>query len=424
MSRSPFTMNRRSPSGPRISWQEPVEDFADLPLDGNEDGDVRITTATDEIWIWDGAAWVPPTGLGTDERVKVSAADTTPGYLSDKLPTTSNVATSIGTPGGNEDLLLSVVGVTESAGPTSLSLGAIPADSFLKRVGASIVGIPGGGASTIWVKDPVASFAALPLVGNTAGDIRVTLDSGYGYVWDGARWTSIGGANPSQFSRECDFFEDFLAANGTNIGATGWFGSTSGAGTNAVVGTTLLDGSHQGILSQQTGSTATGRSSVLQNGLSYSNVGASGGVAFAEWLCNFGDALSGGGQDYTVMYGYSDSAGGAGFGANAALLTHDPAISATNWVARSIVGGVSTTTNTGIAIAAAGTWQKLGVVLSSTGAVYTIDGVVGASHAAAALPLAGVGWAPIVKIQKTLGNTQRRLRTDYCAWGYRLSAPR
>lgn len=133
-------MNRRSPSGPRISWQEPVDAFVDLPLDGNEDGDVRLTTGTDEIWIWNGAAWVPPTGLGTDERVKVSAADTTPGFLSDKLPTTPNVLAVIGTPGGNEDLLLSVVGITEPFGPTILPFGPIADGQLLRRVGAFVVG--------------------------------------------------------------------------------------------------------------------------------------------------------------------------------------------------------------------------------------------------------------------------------------------
>jgi hypothetical protein len=324
-------------------------------------------------------------GGTSDEQVKVTAADTTAGYLAAKLVAGANVTLTLLNPGANEQL----------------------------RVDASSA-----------TKAPVATFAALPLVGNVVGDIRVTLDNGFGYVWNGTRWTSLGGANISQYARECEFFEDFLCANGTTIGHTTWFSILAGGGTNAVVGTTLLDGSHQGILSQQTGSTATGRSSVLQNGLSHSNVGAAGGTSFTEWLCNFEGPLSDGIDNYNVMYGYSSVAGAAGFGANAALLTYDPAVSATNWVARSIVGGVPTLTDTGIAIAAPGTWQSLGIALSSTGAVYTVGGVVGASHAIGTLPGATAGWAPTVKIEKTLGNGQRRIRTDYCAWGYRLAAPR
>lgn len=135
-------MNRRSPSGPRISWQDPVAAFADLPLDGNQDGDARITTTTDEIWIWNGVAWVPPSGLATDEKVKVTAADTTPGYLADKIPTTGDVQAAVGAPGADEDLLLSVVGITESSGPTSLPISAIPDPSVLVRMGAAIVGVP------------------------------------------------------------------------------------------------------------------------------------------------------------------------------------------------------------------------------------------------------------------------------------------
>lgn len=219
------------------------------------------------------------------------------------------------------------------------------------------------------------------------------------------------------------FFEDFLRADGTSIGDKNWLGSTAGAAANAV--STLLDGSHQGILSQQTGVAVPGVSAVRQTGNSHSNVGAAGGLAYEEWLVNFEGPLAVAGENYTVMYGYSDLVGAAlGFGTNAALLTHDLAVSAVNWVARSIVGGVPTVTDTGIAIAAPGTWQRIRFDLSAAGAVYEIAGVVGAAHPPAALPAATVGWSPVVKIQKLAGIAQRRIRTDYCAWGYRLSAPR
>jgi len=102
-------MNRQSPSGPRITWQSPVPTPADLPLLGNQDGDVRVTTSTDELWIWTGTAWTPPSGLGTDEKVKVSAADTTPGFLATtKISAGPNVALSILNPGANESLQISV----------------------------------------------------------------------------------------------------------------------------------------------------------------------------------------------------------------------------------------------------------------------------------------------------------------------------
>lgn len=42
----------------------------------------------------------------------------------------------------------------------------------------------GGGGSANW-KDPVANAGALPALGNSLGDARVTQDTGNVYTWDG-----------------------------------------------------------------------------------------------------------------------------------------------------------------------------------------------------------------------------------------------
>lgn len=44
--------------------------------------------------------------------------------------------------------------------------------------------------NTQYWKDPVASLANLPSSGNTLGDIRMTLDDGVIYRWDGTTWLS------------------------------------------------------------------------------------------------------------------------------------------------------------------------------------------------------------------------------------------
>lgn len=50
-------------------------------------------------------------------------------------------------------------------------------------------------ASPRW-KSPVANSAALPLTGNTAGDVRVTLNTDFIYVWSGSAWIlAAGGAS-------------------------------------------------------------------------------------------------------------------------------------------------------------------------------------------------------------------------------------
>lgn len=44
--------------------------------------------------------------------------------------------------------------------------------------------------SVFW-KDPVASFAALPLVGNNPGDTHIALDTMRGFTWDGTAWRAL-----------------------------------------------------------------------------------------------------------------------------------------------------------------------------------------------------------------------------------------
>ena len=89
-----------------------------------------------------GTPRVPPAPVSDEDwKVKVSGADTTPGFLNVKIPSTPNLSWTIGTPGGNEQWLGSVVGITVP-GPTILPFGAIPPGSVLARVGGFIVGVP------------------------------------------------------------------------------------------------------------------------------------------------------------------------------------------------------------------------------------------------------------------------------------------
>lgn len=65
--------------------------------------------------------------------------------------------------------------------------------------GRDISAVTSGGVTTIsstsqW-RDPVANMAALPATGNTSGDVRVTLDSGIIWEWNGSTWiTPVEGA--------------------------------------------------------------------------------------------------------------------------------------------------------------------------------------------------------------------------------------
>lgn len=77
------TKLRKSPSGPTF--------------DGNAIGDV-VT--------WNGTEWVPlpPAGGNGDHKVLVSATDTTPGYLQEKLVSGFNIQVNLLNAGGNEQL--------------------------------------------------------------------------------------------------------------------------------------------------------------------------------------------------------------------------------------------------------------------------------------------------------------------------------
>lgn len=47
------------PNSGSPSWKSPVDDTADLPAFGNNNGDARITLDTDTVYIWNGSAWIP-----------------------------------------------------------------------------------------------------------------------------------------------------------------------------------------------------------------------------------------------------------------------------------------------------------------------------------------------------------------------------
>jgi hypothetical protein len=228
------------------------------------------------------------------------------------------------------------------------------------------------------------------------------------------------------------FFEDFLTQSGTILGATNWIGLTSGAGSAANVGggasPATLNGSRQGILTMQTGVTTTGRASARQANLAYSNVAeVVGGNSRLEFSATLGDVLPSATEDYTVMFGWSDNAGVAGYGTSAALFVIDRAVSATNWCTKTLGGVGSTTLATAVPISAAGTWNKLLIDISAAGAKFFVNGVLTNTHALTQLPAATVGWAPITKIEKIAsvpGTAQRRLHVDYASWSYRLSAAR
>lgn len=128
------------PAYGNVAWKKPVANFAALPANGNKLGDARVTQSTNQIYIWNGAAWV--TTSGTVTSVGLS------------LPSIFNVSGSpVTTSGTLTATLANESANTVFAGPSS---GGAAPPTFRALVNADIPYV----------------FSA-PLI-NTAGTISIT----------------------------------------------------------------------------------------------------------------------------------------------------------------------------------------------------------------------------------------------------------
>ncbi len=125
-------------------WRGPVALVVNLPTAGNNDGDIRYVTGTNQVFAWSAgtSTWLPLAGSGVGDLVSVSVADTVAGYLSSKVAAGDAISTTILTPAGNEQLEVNTL------------------------FDNSTVGL--NGSNQLYVKD--AGITALKLNSDTAGD--------------------------------------------------------------------------------------------------------------------------------------------------------------------------------------------------------------------------------------------------------------
>ncbi len=90
------------------------------------------------------------------------------------------------------------------------------------------INIPAFG-SPFW-KDPVINAAALPSLGNNNGDVRIALDSGIIYEWNGSSWVAV--ASPGGSPSAIDGLTGDVSASGPGVVV---------ATVNAVGGQTAID---------------------------------------------------------------------------------------------------------------------------------------------------------------------------------------
>ena len=103
-----------------------VNSFADRyrvassdPSSSLDAGDLAFNTSSNVLKYYDGSAWQTITA-DTDVKTKVSANDTTAGFLNGKLVAGSNVTLTEGSDGGNETL---TIAATDNSIPFAIALG-------------------------------------------------------------------------------------------------------------------------------------------------------------------------------------------------------------------------------------------------------------------------------------------------------------
>ncbi len=104
-----------------------VNSFADRyrvassdPSSSLDAGDLAFNTSSNTLKYYDGSAWQTITA-DTDVKTKVSANDTTAGFLNGKLVAGSNVTFTEGSDGGNETL---TIAATDNSIPFAIALGS------------------------------------------------------------------------------------------------------------------------------------------------------------------------------------------------------------------------------------------------------------------------------------------------------------
>jgi len=283
--------------------------------------------------------------------------------------------------------------------------------TFLDGVQAQLDGKqPLGNYITALTGDVIATgpgsvTATLSNTGVTAGSYTkadITVDSK-------GRITSV--ASGDDYRVKAELFEEFLSGltgNGT-LGSLGW--QIASSGTNAAWANVNLvpDGNYFGAVSANTGTTSTGRT------MAYLNLG---GVLFGNGSVEFEarvriPILANIIDDYDFYIGFFDQTA-AGDAVDGVYFEYNFTVSGTNWLLKSSNNSIRTQVISTAPIVA-NIWQRLRIVVNATGTqanYYVNDTLVGTITTN--IPTAnGRVTGPAIKIEKTLGTTNRTAEIDY-----------
>lgn len=268
------------------------------------------------------------------------------------------------------------------------------------------------GLATTW-RDPVASYATLPAVGNATGDVRIALNTLAAYVWDGSRWMPLGLQDLSVGHQSYEDFDQTTVAADLN-----WSTTVAGAAAAVTNNAALVNANHFGIRELATGSTAAGRAGFYQS----VNTRLLGGARmYSEWLVQV-NTLSNAGQRYLYRVGLGDFWNVATSSPVQGVFFEYDDSTSPNWLLVNQRAAARTVVNSGIAVVA-GAWIKLGLLVTDVPAQSEgfIAGVsIGVN--AGLLPNQVVGYGQ--RILKAVGGTSRSIYTDYFLQRTRFTTPR
>lgn len=221
-------------------------------------------------------------------------------------------------------------------------------------------------------------------------------------------------------AREIRLYDDWIS---DSTGSLRWLTATNGGAgvTESTTGTPIVDASHPGVLLLSTGTTTTGRAGRSLGGVA-SAAGTTGyvlggGAITQEWLVRLED-LSTAGEEFTLFAGSAETPISQAEG----VYFFYQRTTSVNWQAATRAAATSTTTDTGVAVAA-DAWIKLRTEVNAAGTSvnFYINNVLVATHTT---NITTAFIAPIIRINKSAGTAPRIFYCDYFKHYQRLTSAR
>lgn len=369
------------PAGSSFTIKGTVATTGDLPSTGNTVGDAYIVSATQDLYVWNGASWVNvgkivgPTGPTGSTGPSGSAGPTGPtgstgiqgitgptGSAGPTGPTGSAGPTgSVGGAGptgptGSTGALgptgsAGPAGPTGSAGPTGPTGTSGIAGPTGPTGSTGATGPTGSNGTSFVVKGTVPTVGSLPSTGNTVGDAYIVSATQDLYTWDGTSWVNLG---------------KIVGPTGSAgpTGPAGPNGPTGPTGSSAVVGGSntqvqynnagALAGSSNFVFIPSTSRVGIGTASPAQR-LDVAGIIARNGVTITPWInvrTDFG-AVGNGVADDTAAINNAIAAANA----SPTVIYFPPGV-------YRVTGALTTITGNGVSIE--GTGERVSVIVQTS----------------------------------------------------------